>query len=52
MQKSQHSNRRMVALKLHILCIGVITRTGGYSPTPNSYYWVWTQPPHLQGVVS
>ena len=22
------------------------------SPTPNSHYWVWTQPPHLQGVVS
>ena len=22
------------------------------SPTPKPHYWVWPQPPHLQGVVS
>ena len=29
MLKSHQSNKRIVALKVHILCIGVFTRTGG-----------------------
>ena len=29
LQKAHQSSKRMVVLNLHILCIGVITRTGG-----------------------
>eukprot|EP00092_Neocalanus_flemingeri_P031799 GFUD01034543.1.p2 GENE.GFUD01034543.1~~GFUD01034543.1.p2 ORF type:complete len:106 (-),score=13.71 GFUD01034543.1:742-1059(-) len=29
LQKTHQSSERMMVLKLHILCIGVITRTGG-----------------------
>ena len=34
MQKAHQSDKRMLALKVHMLCIGVIIRSGGW---PYSY---------------